>query len=149
MNWAPHVTVAAIAPSDGRFLIVEERSGDRLVYNQPAGHLEPGESLIEAVIRETFEETGWDFEPRGLVGIYRWQAPNAETFIRFAMHGVSTVHHVDQRLDPEIVRTLWCTRDELNNRAERLRSPLVMRCIDDYLRGSHASLDLLRDLGHG
>ncbi len=148
MVWAPHVTVACVAECEGRFLLVEEEADGHLVYNQPAGHLEPGESLIEAVTRETREESGLSFAPTHLVGVYRWSPPeSARTYLRFCFAGSTTTAEPDRPLDPEIRRVLWLTRSEVNTLLPHLRSPLVLRCIDDYLRGSRHSLELLCDVG--
>ena len=145
----PDVTVAAIAEKDGRFLLVEERIRDRLVLNQPAGHVEPNETLLEAVIREAREETAWRFAPLALLGAYRWRrTPASRETLRFAFIGEVSRQDRTQPLDRGIVRTHWLTRDELAQRERRLRSPLVLRCIDDYLAGIRqplepaASLDL-------
>lgn len=129
--------------------MVEELDRDgRLVINQPAGHLEEAESLLEAVIRETREETGWGFTPQSLVGIYRWQVPPAETtYLRFCFHGNCHDHRPEQPLDEGILRTAWLSREELAARAQQLRSPMVLRCIDDYLGGAHYPLELINDLG--
>jgi 8-oxo-dGTP pyrophosphatase MutT (NUDIX family) len=150
MRWNPHVTVAALVEQGGQFLLVEERDGARVVYNQPAGHLEEGESLLEAVIRETREETARDFAPEALVGIYRYPSPgNGVTYLRFCFAGRCSEPRPGRRLDKEILRTLWLDRESLLRQESRLRSPLVMRCIDDYLSGKRYSLALLSDLaGH-
>jgi 8-oxo-dGTP pyrophosphatase MutT (NUDIX family) len=146
MRWKPNTTVACLAERDGRFLLVEETIGGHTVINQPAGHLEEGESLVQAVIRETLEETGWVFEPQALVGIYRWRSPGENlTFLRYCFTGVCTAHDPDHPLDPQIDRAVWLSVEELRG-MEHLRSPMVMRCIDDYLAGSRHSLDLLVDL---
>ena len=146
-RWCPHVSVAAVTERDGRFLLVEERKGDRLVLNQPAGHLEAGESLLDAVVRETREETGGHFVPQALVGIYRWSLPAdpATVYVRFAFCGRLTGGHdvPDAVLDADIERTLWLTADELRAQAARHRSPLVWRCVADYLAGRRYPLDLL------
>ena len=132
----PEITVAAIAESDGRFLLVEERINRRLVFNQPAGHVEQGESLLTAVIRETREETAWRFEPKSLIGVYLWRSPaSGVTTMRFAFSGTVDDHQPDQALDDGIVCTHWLSRRDLQEREQRLRSPLVMRCIEDYLTG--------------
>lgn len=140
-----HITVAAIIESDNKFLMVEEHCSGKLVINQPAGHLEPGESILEATIRETLEETTWRFRPEYLVGIYRWQNPqNDETYLRVALAGQATDPDPSLALDTGIVRALWLNYDELN-KEQRLRTPLVMKCINDYRSGSCHSLDLLCD----
>jgi len=114
--------------------------------NQPAGHLESGESLIEAVIRETNEETAWQFEPSALVGIYRWQHPTKQrTYIRYCFTGTVSNHDPEQKLDDDIHQALWLTHDELLARLADFRSPLVLDCIDDYLAGQRYSLNLLHN----
>ncbi len=147
-RWCPHVTVAAIAERDGGFLLVEETIEGRKVINQPAGHLEPGESLIAAVRREALEETAWHFEPEGIVGVYRWEAPAGETFLRVAFRGRLVGHEASRSLDPAIDAVRWLTRSELElaHTEARLRSPLVWQSIQDYCAGRHYPLDLLRDL---
>jgi len=146
MPWKPHVTVAAVVERNSRFLIVEEVSDGQLVYNQPAGHLDEGESLIKAAVRETLEETAWSFTPEALVGIYRWHNPdNNSTYLRVCFTGQCTIHDPNQRLDAGIVRAEWLSRAELSA-SGRLRSPLVLRCIDDYLAGIRYPLNLLSDL---
>ncbi len=147
MIWKPHVTVAAIIEHDGRFLMVEERSEGRLVYNQPAGHLDEGEGLIAAAIRETLEETAWQFMPTALIGLYRWQHPQkGNTYLRVCFAGTCHDHDPLRPLDKGIVRALWMSRAELMAHTERLRSPLVIQCIDDYLAGKRYPLDIIHDL---
>ena len=147
MIWKPHATVAAVIEHQGRFLMVEEEADGEVVYNQPAGHLDPGESLIQAAIRETREETAWGFRPQAIVGIYRWHhAPTDRTYLRVCFSGSCHDHQPRQALDEGILQALWLTRDQLQARAERLRSPLVMQCVDDYLAGRRYPLDLLSDL---
>jgi 8-oxo-dGTP pyrophosphatase MutT (NUDIX family) len=142
MAWKPDVTVAAVVMRNGRFLVVEERIGGRLLFNQPAGHVEDHETLLAAVIRETREETAWRFEPRALVGTYLWRNPvNDHRFLRFTFCGDVDDHRPAQPLDTGIARALWLSRDELLTHSSRLRSPLVMRCIDDYLLGKQQPLD--------
>jgi 8-oxo-dGTP pyrophosphatase MutT (NUDIX family) len=145
----PEITVAAVTQTDGRFLVVEERIDRRLVINQPAGHVEPGETLLDAVVREVREETAWLFTPNGLVGVYFWRHPGTgRATKRFAFSGVVTDHRDGQQLDDGIVGTHWLTRAELKEREPQLRSPLVLRCIDDFLAGrpqplaTAAALDL-------
>ena len=142
----PRVTVAAIVQRDERFLFVEERDTQgRLVINQPAGHLEVGESLIEAVIREAVEETAWYVKPQSLVGVYVWgKSDRSVTYLRVAV-AAEAIHEVQgQALDEGIERVLWLTRDELMARESQHRSPLVIRCVDDYLKGARHSLDVLK-----
>ena len=147
MVWKPDVTVAAVTERDGQFLLVEERASGRIVINQPAGHLEPGETFLDAVIRETLEETGWTFRPEAVVGVYMWQPEHmARTFLRVAFSGVLEAHDAARPLDHGIVRTRWCVRDQLIAQQAKLRSPLVLRCIDDYLSGTRYPLELLSHL---
>ncbi len=147
MVWKPDVTVAAVTERDGQFLLVEERASGRIVINQPAGHLEPGETFLDAVVRETLEETGWSFRPEAVVGVYMWQPEHlSRTFLRVAFSGVLEAHHPERPLDHGIVRTRWCVRDQLIAQQTKLRSPLVLRCIDDYLAGTRYPLELLSHL---
>ena len=148
MIWKPHVTVAALIENEGRFLLVQEQISGRSVYNQPAGHLEDGESLVDAVIRETREETAWEFEPESLVGIYQWRHPaKGKTFIRTTFSGKVLRHDPGRKLDAGIERTLWLTPEEIRNQQDRLRSPMVLRSIEDYIAGFRYPLTLLCDLG--
>jgi 8-oxo-dGTP pyrophosphatase MutT (NUDIX family) len=153
-TWAPHVTVAAIVERDGRFLVVEEHTADGLRLNQPAGHLEAGETLLQAVIRETLEETAHPFTPEALVGIYmtHFERPGSEgvTYLRFTYCGTSAEPDAARALDPDIVRTLWMSADELRACPERHRTPLVMQCLDDYLAGRRIPLDFVHthSVGH-
>ncbi len=142
MVWKPSVTVAAVIERDGRFLFVEERIDGRRVLNQPAGHLDPGESLLAACRREVMEETAHHFEPTGLVGVYRWHyAPKDVTFLRFCFFG--RPGDAEKRpLDKEIVGVHWLTVDELRKRKGEHRSPLVQSCVDDYLSGRRFSLEI-------
>jgi 8-oxo-dGTP pyrophosphatase MutT (NUDIX family) len=142
-TWAPRVTVAAIVERDGRFLLVEEHTPDGLRLNQPAGHLEPGETLSDAAIREALEETACAFVPQALVGVYMTHFAGL-TYLRFAYCGV--LDHggaplAGRSLDPDIVRTVWLSADELRAQPERQRTPLVLRCIEDYLAGRRYPLD--------
>jgi ADP-ribose pyrophosphatase YjhB (NUDIX family) len=147
MSFKPDITVAAIIERDGLFLLVEEHIGPRLVLNQPAGHLEDGETLVEAVVRETLEESAWHFAPKYLVGVYLWKQPeNGKSFLRMAIAGSVTHHEPQRRLDHGIERALRLTRDQVVAKSSRLRSPLVLRCIDDYLGGARHSLDALQYL---
>jgi ADP-ribose pyrophosphatase YjhB (NUDIX family) len=148
MVWKPNVTVAAVVEREGRFLLVEEEVGGTLVLNQPAGHLERGETLLDAAVRETLEETAWHFRPQALLGIYRWPHPEKDTtFLRFAFTGALLDHEPDRTLDDGIVRTVWLDREELRRRREHHRSPQVMACVDDYLAGRRFPLECLRELG--
>lgn len=144
--WKPNVVVAAVIERDGKFLLVEEEADGLIVFNQPAGHLEEAETLVHAVKREVKEETAWDFEPSHLVGIYRWQrAPGEITYLRFCFTGAALKHDPTQKLDTGIIRTGWFSRQEIVSRRVQLRSPLVERCVDDYLSGDRYPLQLLRD----
>jgi 8-oxo-dGTP pyrophosphatase MutT (NUDIX family) len=143
------LTVAAIAEDRGRFLLVQERAARRVVLNQPAGHVEQGESLLEAVIRETREETARDFTPQSVTGIYLWQGPAGRTILRIAFAGRAAEVSPGATLDRGILRTLWLDRRELAARAAEHRSPLVMTCIDDYLRGIRHPLELLTHVTPG
>lgn len=144
MSSSLHVTVAAIARSEGRYLLVEEHIEGRRVVNQPAGHWEPAETLDEAVVRETLEETGWKFVPKGLVGIYQWEHPNRrDTFLRFAFYGDAVAPIPSASLDPEIERVLWWTEREIRSASVPLRSPQVLRCIEDFEKGARFSLECL------
>lgn len=147
-RWKTSVTVAAIVERDGRYLLVEEHTPDGLLLNNPAGHLDPGESPLQAVVRETLEETGRDFTPRALVGVYlsraqREDPPSDVTYLRLAFAGEVSDPLPGRTLDPEIVRTLWMTPDELRASAARHRSPLLMRCVDDHRAGHRHPLDLV------
>ena len=146
MQWQAHVTVATIVEDQGRFLIVEELKAGKAVLNQPAGHLDPDETLQNAAVRETLEETGWDVELTSVIGIYLYTAPsNGVTYQRICFAAKPLRHHPEYQLDDGIIGPLWLTRDQLQAEQERWRSELVMRCLDDYLSGEHFSLSLLRD----
>jgi 8-oxo-dGTP pyrophosphatase MutT (NUDIX family) len=148
MNSRPRLTVAAIAESAGRFLLVEERANDRtLRLNQPAGHVEGGESLLAAVAREALEETGHRFTPNALIGIYHYHAAHSGlTYMRFAFAGSAVPPETPVQLDDGIIQALWLSREELLAQRERHRSPLVITCVDDYLRGQRYPFDLVRSL---
>jgi len=147
MVWKPDVTVAAVAEMDGKFLFVEERASGRVVINQPAGHLEDGETFLEAVIRETLEETAWRFEPAALLGVYVWRPEHqSRTFLRVAFTGAVSDHDPSRPLDRGILRTRWMTRAQLADPRMRLRSPLVTQCVDDYLAGTRYPLALISHL---
>ncbi len=148
MQWAPHVTVAAIAKRESAFLFIEEESGGRVVLNQPAGHLEANESLLDAVKRETLEETAWQFVPEALVGIYRWSpASQSATYLRFVFCGQVHDHDPNRSLDRGIIQALWLSYGEIQQQRNRLRGPQVLACIEDYRLGRRFALDLLQDLG--
>ena len=142
--WRPSVTVAAILERDGRFLFVEEMQEGRRVLNQPAGHLDPGETLLAACAREVMEETAHRFEPTALVGIYRWYYKPADvTFLRFCFSGSLFEFDTTRTLDKEIVALHWLTPAELKQRSAMHRSPLVQQCLDDHLAGKRFPLDVL------
>lgn len=145
--WAPHLTVAAVIERDNRFLLVEENSDGQIVLNQPAGHVEENESIIEAVIRETLEESGRHFVPEAIVGIYRWRSPlNHVTYLRVAYTGQCSPRDRDISLDTDIITTHWLSYTELTQNISIHRSPLLMRCINDYLAGQRLPLNLINEL---
>jgi ADP-ribose pyrophosphatase YjhB (NUDIX family) len=145
--WKPHVVVAAVIERDGRFLLVEEHTDNGIKFNQPAGHLEEGESLLDAVRREAFEETGHHFEPEALLGIYRWRHPAKpqRTYLRFAFTGRVTGYDPTSPLDEGILRAIWMTTEEINASRQRHRSPLLLQCVEHYLEGRRYPLDMLTD----
>lgn len=143
----PELTVAAVVERNGRFMLVEEHVSGRLVLNQPAGHVEPGETLVAAVIREALEETAWTFVPEAIVGVYLWGREGRQNpFLRVAFSGRCVAHDSQRRLDEGIERVLWLTRPDLVARSARLRSPMVLRAVDDYERGIRYPMDLFQDL---
>lgn len=142
--WHPHITVAAVIERDGQFLLVEELADGVCVINQPAGHWEANESLIDAVVRETLEETAYHFQPRALIGIYNWPHPGTGiTYLRFAFTGDILAHAAEQALDTSILRAVWLTPEALRAQSARHRSPLVLRCLEDYLAGKRYPLEIL------
>jgi len=144
MVWKPHVTVAAVVEREGTFLMVEESCNGRVVINQPAGHLDEGERLLAAVQREALEETAWRIRPTALTGIYQWQSShNHKTYLRFCFAAECLGHEAQRNLDDGILRAMWLTRSELEARVSSLRSPMVLRCVEDYLLGTRYPLDLL------
>ena len=145
--WQPDVTVATLVVRDGRLLCVEERANGHVVINQPAGHLEPNESLVEAAVRETREETGWNVRITHLVGAYQWKAEETgRHYLRFAFAAEPLDEIPDARLDEGIVRALWLDPAELQALSARHRSPLVWRCAADYLAGCRHPLSLVHQL---
>ena len=148
MIWKPNVTVAAVIVRDNKFLLVEEETSQGVRFNQPAGHLEPGESLLDAVVRETMEESAYSFIPQQLLGIYHWRIPEADTtYLRFAFTGAITGHEAARKLDDGILQPLWLSFDEIRTIQKQHRSPLVMRCIEDYLAGKRYPLEILTHYG--
>lgn len=144
MQWKPNVTVAAIVENDGRFLLVEETEKDVVVFNQPAGHLEKDETLPEAVIREVMEETAWEFEPESLVGVYLYPNPRVDIiYLRFCFAGKGIKEHAGRELDDGIIRATWLTQAEIESQQDKMRSPMVLRCINDYLSGKRYPLEML------
>lgn len=144
-----HVTVATIVARDGALLFIEEESfqGGALVLNQPAGHLDPGESLIEAAVRETLEESAWTVRPTHLVGIYQWRAPDGNEFLRVGFAAEPVMHHPERKLDIGIHRALWLTPSQMQEQQARLRSPLVEALVDDWLAGMRYPLHMARTVG--
>ncbi|MBL78574.1 MAG: NUDIX hydrolase [Nitrosomonadaceae bacterium] len=144
MIWKPNVTVAAVINKNNKYLLVEEKAINGTLYNQPAGHLEPNESIIQAVIRETLEETSYTFTPEWLLGIYKWHSSaNDTTYLRFAFLGTAICDNQNLPLDEDIVRAVWLNTNEIYNLAHRHRSPLVIKCIEDHLAGKRYSLKIL------
>lgn len=142
-----HVVAAVLVERDHRFLLVEERVQNRLVVNQPAGHWESGETLVEAARREALEETGWDVDVEALLGVYQYRPPQMpHGFLRFAFIAKAMRHHPERALDVSIERALWLSRDELESRHAEHRSPMVMHCVDDYLAGRRFPLELIAHL---
>ena len=149
-DWMPRVTVSAVIEKDGRFLLVEENVRDNIVINNPAGHLENNETLVEAVVREVLEETGCSFEPQGITGIYLWKTPKGDrTFLRVNFFGLCVSENDNAILDDGIIRKLWLTRDEIVKKNGALRSPMVLQCVDDFLAGTRYPLAALRHMGQG
>ncbi|TRZ68625.1 MAG: NUDIX hydrolase [Rhodocyclaceae bacterium] len=143
--WKPNVTVAAVIERAGRFLVVEEETDDGIRLNQPAGHLDAGESLPAACARETLEEAAWHFAPTALIGVYQWRRPAGDlTYLRFAFSGELGEHQAGRALDTGILQALWLTPAELEAMRDRHRSPLVMQCVADYVAGRRFPLDLIR-----
>ena len=144
MVWKPHVTVAAVIERDGKFLLVEEETDSGIRYNQPAGHLECREALTDAVSREVLEETAYRFVPKYLVGVYNWRNEAKDlTYLRFTFGGDIVGHDVGRPLDEGIIAAHWLTLDEIQARQASHRSPMLMRCIDDWLAGRRYPLDLM------
>ena len=148
MVWSPRVVVAAVIEKEDKYLVVEENIDGRTVISQPAGHLEPNESIINAVKRETLEETGWRFEPTHLVGVMHLLNPNTKRiFMRFTFTGNLLEKVPDYQLDPDIITTHWMTYDEIQSHYKTpWRGPLVMRSLDEYRAGKRYPMDLIHTL---
>ena len=140
---SPRLTVAVVMARAGKLLFVEEHGADGVVLNQPAGHVEPGETLHTAAVRETLEETGWQVRLQAIVGVYRWRAPDGPEFVRVAFAAEALRHDAERPLDPDILATHWLAPSELGR--HRLRSPLVQATVDDWLAGVRLPLSTLRD----
>ena len=145
MLWPPHITVACIVEKDGLFLMVEELCNGKLVYNQPAGHLEPDETLREAAIREAYEETGWTVEPTHVLGVSRYVSQAGVIYYRTTFIATALEHDADAQLDEGIVKAVWLSLEQLKSQPEKLRSPLVMKNIEQYLAGQRFPLSLIDD----
>lgn len=146
-DWSPHVVVACVVERDGRFLLVEERINDELRMNQPAGHWEQGETLVAGAIREALEETGWDVEPTHVLGIYHYDPADLDYgFLRIAFVARALRERAGHPLDQGIERAVWLTRDEVAATVALHRSPMVLRCVDDYLAGQRFPLSMLNHL---
>ena len=149
-RWKPNVTVAAMIERNGQFLLVEEQTRDGLRFNQPAGHLDPGESLLHAASREALEETAYEFTPESLLGIYQFKGGADDiTYMRFCFTGSASGPVPGRTLDTGIVRAVWMNVDEIRATASRHRTPLVMRCIEDYLAGRRYPLNLIHHENEG
>ena len=145
--WKPNTTVAAIIERDNKFLLVEEITERGNRFNQPAGHLEDGETLVQAVIRETMEESAYEFTPEFLLGVYQWKHTlNDTTYLRFAFIGKAGVHYPMQELDEGIVQAVWMDIDEIRDKANLMRSPQILTCIEDYLAGKRYPLEVITNL---
>ena len=144
--WQPDVTVATVVVRDGRLLVVEERVNGALVLNQPAGHLEPDESLVDAALRETREETGWDMRLTGFIGAYQWKAETGRHYLRFAFCAEPVMHDPTRTLDTGIERAVWMTPAELDAARPRHRSPLVWRVVEDHLSGRRHPLSMVQQI---
>ena len=146
MTWAPHVTVATIVERDNRFLMVYEEADGKQVYNQPAGHLDPNETLKAAAIRETLEETGWTVELTGVVGVNLYTAPsNGITYFRTTFIAKALSHAPDYKLDTGIIEAVWLSYEELVARKGQLRSPMTLQIIEEYLAGRRFPLSVVGD----
>lgn len=146
MTWKPHATVAVVVENpQGQFLLVEEISNGQVVFNQPAGHIEENEAILDAVRRETLEETGWQVEPQYFLGVYTYKAPaNGVTYHRFC-YAARAIKQITTELDTGIIAPHWLSLDEIRNLGSQLRSPLVLQCIEDYRNGRQFPLEVVVD----
>jgi 8-oxo-dGTP pyrophosphatase MutT (NUDIX family) len=143
MTWTPHATVATLVEKDGKFLIVEEVSHGKAVFNQPAGHIEQGETIQAAAIRETLEETGWRVKLNGFIGLYTYTAPqNGVCYYRFCF-AAEAIEKTDKALDHDIIAAHWLNLDEIRDLGDKLRSPLVVKCYEDYYEKPHLPLETI------
>src|SRR5450830_25525 len=149
MIWKPNTTVAAIVEIDGKFLLVEEDTADGIRLNQPAGHLEDGETLLQAVVREAQEESAYTVQPEALLGIYQWRLVEKDiTYMRFAFIASIIAHDAKQKLDAGIIRAIWMDAGEIKANRHRLRSPQVLQCVEDYLAGQRFPLGVITHISH-
>ncbi len=143
-NWKPNVTVAAIMYRDGQYLLVEEETDEGVRFNQPAGHLECGENLLDAVVREALEETAYHFKPTALLGVYNWRhEKKGITYLRFAFIGELMGWEAERKLDAGIIAARWLTVEEVRACVSQHRSPLILKCIEDHAAGKRYPLELL------
>ena len=146
MSSQPHTTVATVIEREGKFLLVREKSDGLIVYNQPAGHLENNETLLEAAIRETLEETSWHIELIDFLGVYQYTSPvNGICYVRHCFVGKVLEQQADYALDEDIIDAVWLTLEEIRERVDELRSPLVLQVVKDYLAGTRFPLSILRN----
>lgn len=144
MQWTPHVTVATVVEKEGKFLLVEELINQQIVLNQPAGHVEALETLVDAAIRETLEESGWTVKPVSVLGLYTYTPPcRSKTFYRTTFIAEAIAFDPDFQLDKDIIRTHWLSLDEIKSQHLRLRSPIVLKCVEDYCKGQQFPLSTL------
>ena len=144
MDWKPHVTVATVIEKDGKYLLVEERCNGALVFNQPAGHLDPNETLEQAAVRETFEETGWHVQLQGVVGVALYTSPhNQVTYHRTTFYAKAVEHDPTQALDDGIEQAIWMSYEDIIASSDRMRSHLVIKCIEQYQQGHRYPIDLV------
>ena len=144
MEWQPHVTVATVVEKNGKYLLVDERCNGELVFNQPAGHLDSGETLVEAAVRETFEETGWHVQLQGVVGVALYTSPhNQVTYHRTTFFATAVAQDSEQALDEGIEQAVWMSYDDILANRDRMRSHLVIKCIEQYQQGHRYPIDLV------